>query len=226
MTPKDSLPTVASDEPVYEIDSFELLWEKHKSKIIAGAVALLVLAVAVFGWLLFSGSQRAAAEGAFAQAKTPADYRAVIDKYPSSPVAGDAALLLAKSLRDEKKYDEANAVLYRFAQAQPKHPFAPLAKVAGAENLALAGKVEQAVEALENTARTDPKSFAAPFAMWQAAELRAAAGKRDEALRAYRELTEMFSASIASRAAAGNMEALQAVAPAPAPAASPAPAKP
>ena len=43
-THQDLRPT-ASDEPEYEIDSFELLWEQHKGKIIGGAVALLLFAV-------------------------------------------------------------------------------------------------------------------------------------------------------------------------------------
>ncbi len=113
MTKNNPYTAPASDEPVYEIDSFELLWEQHKSRIIIGAAALVVAVVTVFGWLAISAAQRSGAEKAFSSAQTSADYQSVVDKYPSSPVAGDAAILLAKSLRDEKKYDDANQVLNR-----------------------------------------------------------------------------------------------------------------
>jgi TolA-binding protein len=215
--------SAASDEPVYEIDSIELFWEQHKSKVIAGALALIVAIVLLFGWMIASSSQRAAAEAAFAGAKTDADYQAVIAKYGSSPVAGDAALLLAKSLRDAKKYDEANQVLDRFVKAQPKHPFAPLAKVATAENLALAGKPEQAAQALQNIALTDSKSFVAPFALLVQAELETAQGKREAALQAYRQIAKTFPTSTAAMASAQAYEALEALVPTPAASATPAP---
>jgi predicted negative regulator of RcsB-dependent stress response len=219
-THQDLRPT-ASDEPEYEIDSFELLWEQHKSKIIGGAIALVVIVAVVFGWLWISSAHKSAAEAAFAAAKSPTDYRAVIDQYGGSPVAGDAALLLAGSLRAEKKFDDANQVLNQFVEKQPTHPFAPLAKVAVAENLALAGKSDEAVKALEAVAQSDGKSFAAPYALWLAAELNTAQGNREQAMRAYRELQRSFPESVAAQVAAPSAQALESVV---APAATPAPA--
>ncbi len=212
MATKNPYIPTASDEPEYEIDSFELLWEQHKGKVIGGAVAIVVAFVAVFGWLAYSSAQHSAAEQAFGAAKTPADYQAVIAKYPSSPVAGDAALLLAGSLRDEKKYDDANKVLDQFAATQPAHPFAPLAKVAAAENLALAGKLGDAEKALEAVSQTDGKSFAAPFALLLEAELKSAQGQRDGALHAYRQLAKTFPESVAARASAPEAEAFESMA--------------
>lgn len=204
-------PPSASDEPIYEIDPFELLWAQHKGKIIGGAIALVAIIVAVFAWYFVKTSRENASEAAFAAAKTPADYQAVIDKYSSLPVAGDAALLLGKSLRDEKKFDEANAVLDRFVAKQPDHPFAPLARVAAAENLALAGKVDEATKALEAVAQSSGNSFAAPVALLIAAETQTAQGQRDAALKTYRELQRSFPTSIAAQVAAPAAEALGAL---------------
>jgi TolA-binding protein len=209
MAQKEDYTPLASDEPVYEIDSFELFWEQHKGKVIAGVIAVVVAFVAVFGWLGYSSAQRSGAEKAFSAAKTAADYQGVIAKYPSLPVAGDAALLLAKSLRDEKKYDDANQVLDQFIKKQPEHPFAPLAKVAAAENLVLAGKYDEAEKALESVSQTDGKSFAAPFALLLEAELKSAQGQRDGALRAYRQLAKNFPQSVAARASASAAEAFE-----------------
>jgi tetratricopeptide (TPR) repeat protein len=210
---RDLQPTPASDEPVYEIDSFEMLWEQHKAKIIGGSIAIIALLVVVFGWLIFSNSQRKGSEKAFASATTAADYRAVLEKYPSSPVAGGAALLLAESLRGEKKYDEAIGVLDGFATANPEHPFATLAKVSAATNLALSGKYEDAEKALQLAAQADTKSFAAPYALLLEAEMKVAGGDRAGAVKAYRELSKSFPESIAVRAAAPAYQALEALEP-------------
>jgi TolA-binding protein len=207
-------PATASDEPVYEIDSFELLWEQHKGKIIGGAIALVAIIVGVFGWLILSHAQRVAAEKAYGAAKTPADYRAIIDKYPRSPLAGNASLLLASALRGEKKYDEANQVLGDFVKRQPEHPFAPLAEVAAAVNSALAGKPADAESQLQAVATGDAKSFVAPFALTLEAELQMAGGKRAQALETYRELTQTYPASISARVATSYVQALEALQPA------------
>lgn len=207
--PHASLP--ASDEPDYEIDSFELLWERHKGRIIAGAIALVVIAVAAVSWLAISAARTHAAEAAFAAAKTPADYEAVISKFGFSPVAGDAALLLAKAQRDEKKFDAANATLNQFLASQPEHPLAPVAKIAAAENLALAGKVDEAVQAFTTLAQTDSKTFVAPYALNLAAELRAAQGKREDALKIYRELQQAYPTSISAQISRPAAESLEAV---------------
>lgn len=204
---------LASDEPVYEIDSFELLWERHKIKIIGAAVAAVVVVAAVFGAMIFTSSQRHAAEEAFGAVKTAADYQAFLQKFSSQPAAGSAALLLAESLRGEKKYAEANRALEDFIKAQPEHPFAPLAKVAVAENLALQGKADDAEKTLDAVAQTDAKSFAAPFALLLSAEMKSAQGRRDAALASYRTLSRTFSESIAARASAPAYQAIESLAP-------------
>jgi TolA-binding protein len=198
----------ATDEPIFEPDSLELFWEQHKSKVIGGAIALVLAIAGVFGWLIVTSSQRHAAEAAFGAAKTADEYRAVIASYPSQPVAGDAALLLAKSLRGEKKYDDANAVLDQFIKSQPEHPFMPLAKLAAAQNLALAGKTDDAEKAFEQIAQTDAKSFAAPVALAFSAQLKTVSGDREGALATYRELTAQFPTSIAAKATQQLMQAL------------------
>ncbi len=209
----------ASDEPVYEIDSFEMLWEQHKSKIIGGAIAFVAIVAGVFGYLIVTTSQRHAAESAFGSAKSPEEYQSVLQQFPTQPVAGSAALLYADALRGEKKYDEASQALDTFIKAQPQHPFAPLAKVAIAENLALAGKTADAEKALAAVSQVDPKSFAAPFALLLEAEMKSTQSNREGALAAYRILSKTYPDSIAARASAPAYQAIEALAP---PAAKPA----
>ena len=215
---RDTFHASASDEPEFEIDSFELLWEQHKSKVILAAAIILVALVGVFGWMIFSSARSSGAAKAFANAKTADDYRAVIANYGSYPEAGDASLLLAESLRAAKKYDEANVVLNDFAKRQPKHPLAPLAKLAAAGNLALAGKTAEAEAQLESISQTDSTSFVAPSALMAEAELKLGQGQRDAAVRIYTELSKRFPTSIAAQASAGMLQAVQSASGSPTPA--------
>lgn len=211
MATRDSY-TSASDEPAYEIDSFELLWEQHKGKIIFGIVAVLAIVGGFFGWLYTSSVNKAAAAEAYAGATTPDAWREVIAKYPKSPVAGNAALLLAQSLRDEGKLDEANKVLADFAAAQPKAQFAPLASLAIAENEALAGKTEEAAESLQLISETDASSFVAPFALMMKTELHLANWERDAALRTLDLLYANFADSVSGDSSQAIYESLRAMA--------------
>lgn len=207
------LPSAATDEPIYDMapDSFEILWAKHKTAIIGGAVAIVVLLVAVFGWLSWSHSARLAAENEFASAKTAAELRAVIDGHGGSVVAGNAALLLAKMQRDEEKLDEANTTLREFRESQPEHPLAPLAGIALAENAALAGQIDEAVKELQQVADANGKSFAAAPALLFKAELLLASGGRDEALRTFQKLESQYAGSVAAQSAEPVYRSLEAI---------------
>lgn len=202
---------IASDEPVYEIDSFELIWAKYKFAIIGGAVAIVAIIAGVFAWITIDNANRAKAAAAFAEATDPAAYRGIIEQYPKSPVAGNAALLLAGSLRQEGKLDEANAVLQKFVDSQPKSAFAPLAKIAIAENKAKADDLKQAEQELQSVADVDSQSFAAPFALMLEAELQLATWNRNEALRTYRQLFTAYPGSVSAQASAPQYDALDAM---------------
>ncbi len=204
----------ASDEPVIEpeIDSFELLWEKHRTAIIAGGIALVVLIAGFIGWITVTTTTRNASQADFAAASTPDAYRAIIEKYPRTVVAGNSALLLAKALRDEDKLDEANQVLADFVKALPDHPFAPLASVAIAENEALAGKMSEAIQSLQLVADTHTKSFVAPVALMLKADLALSTGDRNTSLQTHQALSRLFNTSVASDSSAATFDALQALA--------------
>ncbi len=210
---KDYTP-VAADEPVIEpdIDAFSILWAKHSKSIILGAVAVVAIAAIVLAWVMISHTNRVAAEGAFAAARTLDDYRAVIAKYPRSIVAGNASLLLASSLRTVGKIDEANAALRDFISAMPEHPLVGLASLALAENDAKAGKFPEAAKALQATADAYPKSFAAPVALMIKGDLELALGERNDSLKTFQSLSRLYERTAASDSARPAYEALQSLA--------------
>ncbi len=208
------LPSEATDEPLYDanLDPFEIFWAKHKGSLIIGAIAVVVVLIVGLSWFAMTRSARIAGERAFATAQTAEEWQAVIDEHSGSVVAGNAALLLAKSQRDTGKLDEATATLRAFVDSQPDHPLAPLADVAIAENLALQGKAAEAESELQSVVDVDANSFAAPVAMLFKAELLLAGDNRDEALKTFRRLADQYPLSVAAQSAEPIFRELEAMA--------------
>lgn len=169
-------------DPSYS-ESLEPLefWDIHKNKIIAyGSLAL----IALVGYSVYSIQKQQkddAARALYAQASTPTDYKAVIDTAPGSVVAGDASLLLADSLRSEKKYDEALATLRDFIAKEPQHPLIPGAWLSISSTLELQGKQQEAIDSYQKTAAQFPNAYSAPLAKAAQGRLLAEAGKKEEA---------------------------------------------
>ncbi len=206
--------SAATDEPIYDVgpDSFEILWAKYKVAIIAGALAIVVGLLAIFGWMAYSHSARIAAEEQLAGATSAEELRAVIDDHGASVVAGNAAMLLAATLREEEKLDEANAVLQEFRDSQPDHPFAPLAGIALAENAALAGDVEKAVTDFQGVADANASSFTAAPALLFKAELELSSADRNGALRSFQKLENQYANTVAGQSAVQVFDSLRSLA--------------
>lgn len=205
--------TPAFDEPVLDLgpSSAELFWDEHKSKILMAVGALVIAVIGFFAAMAITHSNRVAAMEAFAAAKTPDALREVIAKHPASLEAGNAALLLAAQLREEKKPDEARAVLDAFLKSQPKHPFAPLALISLANIATGTGDVKQATADFQAVANQFPESFAVPFAKLSEAQLALAEGNRKAALAAFQSLSRQHPSSISANAGRSTLAALEAL---------------
>ena len=134
-----------ADDRVYDIGGFEaeLFWEKNRSIILVCLGIALVLAAAIAVWFIRAHSQRQAAAALFAEAKDPAAWRAVIEKYPGSAPTANAYLLLADSLRREGKLEESSEQYEKFLAAFPKSSLLGGARLGLAENMAVAGKTDE-----------------------------------------------------------------------------------
>src|SRR5436190_17404170 len=145
-------------------DPYEF-WILHKTKIIALGVLFIVALVGYTIFTINENHSRAAAEVAYAAAKTPDDFRKVAQEHSGQPAAGNALLQLAAQLRNEGKLDEANATLHKFISEYPEHPMLAGAWLALAENAEAAGKQDDALTGYQKVLTTFPGSFAAPLAL-------------------------------------------------------------
>lgn len=188
----------------------DLFWEKNKTAIIGGAVAVVLAAFGVAAWFIYSHNEKLNSETLFANAKTAADYQAVAEKYPRSPVAGNALLLLAAAQRPNLA--ESNATYESLLANNPNYPLLPSTSLGLAGNAELGGgDAAKVLAAYQETATTYPDSYAAPYALYASGELQLRIGQRAEALKSFRNLAGAYPETISARLAQRQIEQLAAL---------------
>ena len=139
-------------------------WDRYKLPIVAAAL-LLVLALVGSEIYQASHEKRLAAAGAqLGAAKTAADYQAIIDAYPGSQAAADAAMLKGRAQMDARDFAGAAATWRKFADDFPQAPLAVSALIGQGGALESEGKFDEARAAYQKAATGYGSSFAAPFA--------------------------------------------------------------
>jgi predicted negative regulator of RcsB-dependent stress response len=199
----------------------QVFWLKHKTEIIAVIVIAFVAAVGFGGYRIYSSQQSSAAAGLLGSATTERDYQAVITKYPGTPAAASALLLLAESQRKEKKFAESNVSLQSFIDKNRDHEFVPTAKMAVAANLESMGKTDEALAQYQQVAANYSRNFNAPLAMIAEVALLKTKGRNDEARQVCERVLTDHRDSLLASEAARQLRLLKPAAQAQAPAAAP-----
>jgi tetratricopeptide (TPR) repeat protein len=222
-----------------------VFWERFKQPIIAGLSVVLLAAIAFIGYRFYSDRQAAAASTALASANTAQEYQQVIARYPNTPAAADAYILLAEAQRKERKVTEANKTLETFIAKYPKHELVSTAKMAMAANLESMGKSNEALAVYQQIASAYPNSYAAPLAMLSQVYILKAKNRNDDARRICETILTQYRTSFWAGEAMQQLRLLKpittstpppapvqtippmlAIPPAPAPQAPPAPNQP
>ena len=175
-------------------ESFDLLvfWYHNRRKILI-YVGVLAAALAGYGIFEIAAMQRkAASEALFAKAVTVADFRSVMSAYPGTRVAGDAALKIADKLREEKKFDEAEATLQQFINKHPEHPLAAGAWASLAATYELQGNLDKALDLYQQTASKYSSAYVAPVAMLAQGRIYLQKGKKDDARRIFQDVQARY----------------------------------
>jgi hypothetical protein len=160
-----------------------VFWERFKKPIIAGAIVVLLGIIAFTGYRFYSDRRSAAASAALASAGTVQEYERVIARYPNTPAAADAYILLAETQRKERKFTEANKTLETFTAKYPGNEFVSTAKMAMAANLESMGKTSEALTMYQQIAAAYPNSYAAPLAMLSQVYILKSQNRNDDARR-------------------------------------------
>lgn len=224
-----------------------VFWERFKKPITAAILIVLLAMTAFTGYRFYSERRVAAASALLASAKSAQEYQQVIDRYPSTPAAADAYLLLAEAQRNEKKFAEANTTLQTFIAKYPQHELVSTARMAMAANLESMGRADEALTIYQQVASADPNGFNAPMALMSQVYILKAKNQNEDARRICETVLTQYRTSFWAGEAMQQLRMLKPVtssssaptgaptvppmlavppAPAPAPQAPPAPKKP
>jgi predicted negative regulator of RcsB-dependent stress response len=158
-------------------------WERFKKQITAALIIVLIAVIAFTGYRFYSDRRLAAASALLASAKSAQEYQQVIDRYPTTPAAADAYLLLAEAQRNEKKFAEANKTLETFIAKYPQHELVSTARMAMAANLESMGKADEALTMYQQIASAYPNGYSAPLALLSQVYILKAKNRNDDARR-------------------------------------------
>lgn len=198
------------DDPMLK---WELFWEKNKSAILCGISLLVVGAIALGAWFIFSSLRTAAAQKLLADATGIEGYEAVVSQYPGSMPAADALLRLAAAQRDAGDIDKSTAAFQKFLETFPDHPLAGGALLGVGQNQDAKGNSDAAVVTYQQVVTQYPKSYAAPFAAYSEGEILLRRYLRDEAVRSFNMVVTQFPQSPAARMASSQLGRLGAAQP-------------
>src|SRR2546428_9877835 len=129
-----------------------VFWERFKKEITAALIIVLLAVIGFTGYRFYSDRRAASASASLASAKSTQEYQQVIARYPNTPAAADAYLLLAEAHRSEKKFAEANATLQTFIAKHPQHELLSTAPREMAANLELLGTATEQLTSIHNYA--------------------------------------------------------------------------
>lgn len=180
--------------------SLELLWTNNRGAILGAIVGLTVLVLIILSILVVNRSARLASENLLSGATDETSWNEVISKYPRTPAAADAMLLVAASLRDAGKIDESDALYSRFAETYPSSPLAVSGLLGRASNARVAGKAADALNSYQQAAAAFPQSYGAPFALFSQARILAQQGKMEDARRVIQSLGSQYPLSLSAQA--------------------------
>ena len=199
-------PTPTTPPPETGFDPL-VFWFHHQTKILILA-GLFIVAMAAYGVFEWAHMHKLAvsAEG-FAAAQNEDDYRKIISEYPGTPAAGNAQLLLANQLRNQKKFDESSSILRDFIDKYPKHELISGAWTSLAANQEAQGKIDDALATFQKVSTSYSTSFSAPVALLEQARILKSKGKTDEARRIYEQIMTQYQDNfIAQQAAIENRQ--------------------
>src|ERR1041385_8123963 len=186
-----------------------VFWERFKTPIIAVAIVVLLAAAAFTGYRFYSDRRATTASAALAGTNTARDYEQVIARYPNTPAAADAYILLAEAQRKERKFTEANKTLEIFIAKSPKHELLSTAKMAMAANLDSMGKTDEALAMYQQIASAYPNTYVAPLAMLLQVYILKAKNRNDEARRITESILTQYRTSFWSGEAMQQLRLLK-----------------
>jgi predicted negative regulator of RcsB-dependent stress response len=190
-----------------------IFWIRFKNEILAVIVFAILVIIGFGGYRIYSERKDSTAAALLAAAKKPEDFQQVIARYSDTPAGAAAYLLLAQTLRNDRKFAESNATLQLFIDKHAKHELVSTAKVAMATNLESMGKMDEALSLYQQIAANYPTSFNAPLALVAQLRLFKAKNQSDAVRRICETIITQYRESFWASEAMQELRALRLSAP-------------
>lgn len=205
-----SLPVPPAEEQLLETDAFalDLFWERFRTTILVLAAAVVISVVAVVLWMINSHNSRLAAQAQFAKADGSEEWQQVIEKYPSSPQAANAYLLLGGAQREAGDLEASTTTFQDFLVKFPKSQLLGEAWLGLAENLDLEGKSAEAIKVLEEIQAGQADSYVAAYAAFLEGRLAVREGRLEDARKMFSALVATYPTSPVARLAGAQVDEL------------------
>jgi predicted negative regulator of RcsB-dependent stress response len=123
--------------------------ESNRTVVAAALVAVLLAAVGGGWWWQQHAAREAEAERLFADATTPADWKALVERHPKTSPAPLALMQLASEARERGALEESLDWTEQFLKAHPRHALRPAAELSRAMLWEALGKTAEARAAYE-----------------------------------------------------------------------------
>jgi tetratricopeptide (TPR) repeat protein len=180
----------------------ELLWARHRKKIIWGAILVLFTLICAGAYLGYQSVRNAKAARAFGGAHDIKGWQSVIKRYPGTTAAGNAALRIAATEADSGQYDNSDKTYQGFLHDYPNHPLRVNALFGMATNAEAEGKFDDALRYYSEISNRYSASYLAPMALYNQGLVAENRGNLKEALQNFEDTIQRYPQSIVASEAA------------------------
>lgn len=171
-------------------------WERYKLAIIA--LIFLGIGSALFYTYLrvTKAVLNTKAQEFFDAQNRTEDLQQVVDKYPGTPAAAQALLVMGETFYSNKEWDETLKVYSSFLESFPKHEFSPNALMGVGGAYEAKGDLEKAADQYRKVYENFPESYRAAEAKLALAQVYERQGQKAKAKQIYESIPAAYPQSV------------------------------
>jgi len=177
----------------------ELLWARHKRKIIWGAIVLCLVLIGAGAYIGYQTVRNSRAGKAFVSAHDIKGWQSVMRRYPGTIAAGNAGLRAAAIQADSGQFEASDKSYRSFLHDYPNHPLYVSGLFGLATNAEAEGKTDEAVHYYSEISNRFSSSYLAPMALYNQGLIAESRGNLKEALQDFEDTVQRYPQSVVAQ---------------------------
>ena len=171
-------------------------WERYKLVIVALIFAGIGVALFYTYLRVTKAAFNARAQEFFDAQNRTEDLQKVVDKYPGTPAAAQALLIIGEKFYSDKEWDKASQIYSKFLQSFPNHEFSPNALMGIGAVYEAKGDFEKAVDTYRKVYENFPGSYRAAEARLALGQIYERQGQKAKARQIYESIPAAHPQSV------------------------------